>query len=342
MTVPVAVVHRPKLLYNRSYLFHSDNPVYRAVEEVFLQLGLDRDHYGTFLWNPLGDLIKPGQKVAIKPNFVTNRDREKLLEGEHIECASTHPSVLRPIIEYAWKALKGDGLISIVDSPIEGSDILDTLEKLGFPEFISHMSEDCGINVEFLDLRDFTMVRRMLLDNLCIGNRSLNIGVLIKKAISGDPCGYTVVDLGDQSCFGKGFDNHIGLRFHRSHPMTPIPHHTPKINEYSISNTVLNADVIINVPKMKTHKKTGVTLSLKSVIGATNRKWWLPHYQAGVPPKGDEYPVEPSLKEKLFSRLSRFPLPGDHSLILYFPKINGKEASAGLVGQDGCWYGNDT
>ena len=35
------------------------------------------------------------------------------------------------------------------------------------------------------------------------------------------------------------------------------------INEYCISNTILDADVIINIPKLKTHKKAGITVCLK-------------------------------------------------------------------------------
>ena len=45
----------------------------------------------------------------------------------------------------------------------------------------------------------------------------------------------------------------------------------------------LGADAVINIPKLKTHKKSGVTLALKSCIGLTNEKYWLPHYTEGSP-----------------------------------------------------------
>jgi hypothetical protein len=102
--------------------------------------------------------------------------------------------------------------------------------------------------------------------------------------------------------------------------------------------TVLDADVVINVPKMKTHKKTGISMSLKSVIGLSSEKYWLPHFTAGDPSVGgDEYDRPQRVSERVANRLSRMPLPGDHSLV----------ARAARLGEppkviDGSWEGNDT
>jgi len=183
------------------------------------------------------------------------------------------------------------------------------------------------VNVELIDLRDFDFKRKMLFDNLIIGNRSINIGLLMKREIEGDPLGYRLVDF-----------NYQGLRFHKSNKKAPIPYHSSNKNIYSISNTVLDADLFINVPKLKTHKKTGVTISLKSLIGTSNRKHWLPHYQAGSPPLGDEYPEEASLRERMISQLSRFPLPKGHSFIFNIPNVLERK---NLI-TEGCWSGNKT
>lgn len=48
------------------------------------------------------------------------------------------------------------------------------------------------------------------------------------------------------------------------------------------------ADVFINLPKMKVHKKTGVTLSLKNLVGINADKNWLPHYSGGSPRNGGD------------------------------------------------------
>jgi hypothetical protein len=89
---------------------------------------------------------------------------------------------------------------------------------------------------------------------------------------------------------------------------------------------------------MKTHKKTAVTLSLKSVIGLTNEKYWLPHFTAGDPSMGgDEYDRPQELGDRIENKLSRFPLPGDNSLIARAPKVGGPPKVI-----DGSWEGNRT
>jgi hypothetical protein len=66
-------------------------------------------------------------------------------------------------------------------------------------------------------------------------------------------------------------------------------HHSKNKHEYSVANSVLDADCIISVAKLKTHRKAGVTLCLKNMIGITNMREWLPHHRRGRPPIGDEY-----------------------------------------------------
>ena len=67
-------------------------------------------------------------------------------------------------------------------------------------------------------------------------------------------------------------------------------HHKPGYHEYLISNTVIKSDFFINLPKMKTHRKAGVTLSLKNLIGINCSKDWLPHHRRGAKSNSsDEY-----------------------------------------------------
>src|ERR1700761_8436940 len=46
------------------------NTVYPMVREALQRLGLDAAHFAQAEWNPFSELIKPGQRVLIKPNFV--------------------------------------------------------------------------------------------------------------------------------------------------------------------------------------------------------------------------------------------------------------------------------
>jgi uncharacterized protein (DUF362 family) len=333
----VAVVHRPGLDYQPGSPFDPPQPVYEAVEALFRSLGLDRARAGTPEWNPLGDLIAPGNRVIVKPNLVSSKNLHEKIEGRKLAASSTHGSLLRPILDYALRAAGPSGAVAVVDSPVEGCEIEKVIEPLGVAPLIRDLQRRHS-NLSFIDLRTFRVAPEMVLDDVRRFGRSWNLGLLLRTRLPGDPLGYRTVDIADRSFFANGDVRADKLRFHRSHPETPVPHHQGGHHEYSIPGTVLHADVVINVPKMKTHKKTGVTLSLKSVIGLTNEKYWLPHFTAGDPGVGgDEYDRPQSLGERIDNRLSRLPLPGDNSLIARAPRVGSPSKV-----RDGSWQGNDT
>ena len=61
----VVTVARPGLGYALTAPYDAPNPVYEAVEAMFRRLGLDSGRAGTPEWNPLGDVISPGDRVVI-------------------------------------------------------------------------------------------------------------------------------------------------------------------------------------------------------------------------------------------------------------------------------------
>jgi uncharacterized protein (DUF362 family) len=325
--------------------FDPPNPVYAMVEAALAGLGLDRARAGSPEWNPLGDLIQPGERVLIKPNFVTSKNFEEHLRGEKLACSSTHGSVLRPLIDYALRAAGPHGKVTIVDTPVEGCNLEEVVEGLGVRALLDWYGAR-GRRIDLIDLRHFRVVPRMLLDDVRAAGRSFNLGLLVRESLPGDPLGYTVVNVSDRSYFEEVVARAPQLCFHRSHKHTPVPHHAPGKHEYSIPRTVLDADVVINIPKLKTHKKSGVTLALKSCIGLTNEKYWLPHYTEGTPAQnGDEFPFPPPLAVRLENQLQRFPLPFDHSLIARAPLLaDGRSQNGFLHGfiMEGSWEGNDT
>lgn len=334
----VAVVSRPGLRYVDGPAGGSPGPVREAVEALFAGLGLDRARAGTPEWNPLGELIRPGDRVIVKPNLVSSRNLHEKIDGEKLQASSTHGSLLRPVLEYALRAAGPTGRVEVVDSPVEGCEIEKVAGPLGVYSVLDELAR-AGLPVGFLDLRTFRVEPRMLLDDRRAAGRSWNLGLLVRRALPGDPRGYRTIDLGERSAFARA-DAPPGerLRFHRSHPVNPVPHHTCGRHEYSFPQTVLDADVILNLPKMKTHKKTGVTLSLKSVIGLTNQKYWLPHFTAGHPGEGgDEFDRARTIGERIEDRLSRLPLPLGHSLVARAPRLGGPPKII-----DGSWEGNRT
>ena len=62
------------------------------------------------------------------------------------------------------------------------------------------------------------------------------------------------------------------LRITNYDPAILKQHHTENKHEYYISDYLLNADCVINMPKPKSHRKAGVTIALKNLIGINVRK----------------------------------------------------------------------
>jgi uncharacterized protein (DUF362 family) len=304
--------------------FDPPNPIYAAVERVLAFGG----------WPRLEGVVRRGDRVIVKPNFVTDRYYHERLQDRRLLASSTHASVIRPLVDFALE--RGAAEVLVADCPIEGCDLAAVAAGLGVTPMIDALRVR-GHPVRFLDLRPFRIVPVMPLDDARFAGRSWNIGALARRPLPGDPEGYAPVDLGSASRFADVEYRSALLRFHRANPRTPVAHHSDGRHEYGMPRSVLNADVIIHVPKLKTHKKSGVTIALKSAIGLCGFKYWLPHYTEGSPPQGDEFPSTPSATERLAIRLSRLPLPHGHSIVLRAPRIGSQPSIT-----EGSWEGNDT
>ena len=97
------------------------------------------------------------------------------------------------------------------------------------------------------------------------------------EPLSGDPEGALTVNLGRRSAlYGKPHPEKLyGAVYRRSET---IEHHQGECHEYEVSRTIMNADVVISVPKLKVHKKVGVTLNVKGLVGINTNKNYLVHY----------------------------------------------------------------
>lgn len=248
-----------------------ENPIYEGVRESLHLLGLDRDHYGTAVWNPLGDLISPGMCVLIKPNLVMDRNGNP--EGG-TDCLYTHPSVVAPVIDYVVKALGGKGRIVVGDAPMQSCDFDRLILQSGYQAMVEQYRQQ-GVDITLVDFRGTVSTRKN--------------GVRMETYREEE--GGTVIDLGEESAFAQEDSEKLErMRVTCYDPRLLQSHHQPGKHEYEISKYVLQADVIINMPKPKTHRKAGVTISLKNFVGANVHKEFLPHHTMGAPSQGgDEY-----------------------------------------------------
>jgi uncharacterized protein (DUF362 family) len=287
---PFVAVHRGEPFYSAEPPFHPPqpypeypfergaagcpNPAYHAVRQALRLLRWDEGHFGTPRWNPLGTLVRPGDTVVLKPNFI--RESHLLRPGE-FQQVITHGSILRAVLDYVYLALGGKGRVIVADGPQTDSDFDAICRVSGLPQ-VAAFYAGRGFAIEVLDLRRDRWFQR--------GD------VIYRRArLPGDPAGYAEIDLGEHSEFsgacssrrfyGADYDLDKTASFHRDNR-----------HRYILCRTVLDADVLINLPKLKTHKKTGVTLSLKNLVGANGYRNCLPHHAVGTPEEGgDEFPA---------------------------------------------------
>jgi hypothetical protein len=132
--------------------------------------------------------------------------------------------------------------------------------------------------------------------------------------------------------------------------------HQKNHHEYVVSNTILNADTIVSVPKLKTHSKVGVTVCLKNLVGIIGSKGCLPHHRLGKTNKGgdefpERYPMAWYISQKAYTRFQgRVPLGlwravrfGAARLLgAGTPNGAGDKARRTQFFPSGSWHGNDT
>ncbi len=334
----------PEYPFNSNEIDES-NYVYDAVRQLFVLLGLDREHYGSRDWNPLGNIIRPGDNVVLKPNLVIS-DHPDGLPG--IQASVVHGSIVRAFIDYALIANRGKGRITVADSPIKEVDFDRILELTGVGPTVTYLNQQHTLNVELIDFRDLQVTRNE------------HRVMVASQRLAGAPDGYRTIDLGQRSMLSEIADHAERYRSTAAlYENAILQAHNRDHNFYSLPNRILQADALISLAKLKTHRKAGVTLSLKNLVGITNEKRWLPHHRVGSPSQGgdlyaDATRLDVKFKErakdllithwwgrwgaqyvglplfKLYQRLAKPFL--DHQY--------GNDAISQI--EDGDWHGNDT
>ncbi len=247
----------------------------------------------------------------------------------------TQASVVAPVIDYVILALKGKGKIVVGDAPMQSCDFSYLEETSGYKSMIDYYKQH-GVDIELVDLRDLVTVIKN-------GVRHQNIN---EKSQG------TVVNLGKNSEFALLSTSELKkMRITCYDPRILYQHHNEKVHEYYVSDYLLNSNVIINMPKPKCHRKAGVTISLKNLVGINTRKEFLPHHRKGAKSTtSDEYQNKSlvhktqgflldyqniAIAERRFklAKLISYPLRGCYFLLHHFSKDHTSEGS---------WYGNDT
>jgi uncharacterized protein (DUF362 family) len=308
------------------------NVVYSAVRETFRLSGLDTGRFGSPGWNPLGELLSPGETVLVKPNLVKESHPRDPAGWQYV---LTHGSVIRAVTDYIWLAIGPTGSVYLADAPQTDSSWDGIVSVLGLDSIRDHYLRR-GLSFHLVDLRQEEW--------------RAEAGVIVeRRKLAGDPNGAVAFDLGSASEFADhgGGGRYYGADYDES---TVNHHHTGGRHEYLIAGSAVKADAVFSIPKLKTHKKAGVTVSLKNLVGINADKNWLPHHTEGDPRRGgDEHPAPGPLHrlERRGAALLRrvalsFPFVG--------PRIMQRARRIGTkvfgdtetVVRSGNWWGNDT
>lgn len=259
----------------------NDNIVYDAIRQLFFYLDLDKENFGSKNWNPLGKFLKEGNTVLIKPNWV--RDFNPI-NKKSIDSLITHTSIIRTVIDYVLKGINYKGKIIIGDAPLQNCDFTNLISKNRINALLSEYSKRYK-NVEFI-----------------IEDWRLTIFDRIKGAqkISTQTGGYRIIDLGKESFLEEISDYSELFRVTCYNYNLMHEHHKKGKHEYLITNRVFEADFIINLPKLKTHIKAGLTGALKNLIGINGHKEFLPHHIKGAYLDGGDNYINPSFWKKLY------------------------------------------
>jgi uncharacterized protein (DUF362 family) len=284
----------------------------------------------------LGDVHPGGQpcQVVLKPNWVEDSHGRR---PGYWEPVITDPSIILGMVSALGEALQGGGHISICDAPSTYVSFEKVVACGGLGRSLRLVQGSLqALTIELLDLRREVWITKEHV-------------VVERRPNPPDPRGYVAFDLGrDGMLFAHaGEGKYYGADYDTA---VVNAHHAGHVQEYLLSGTAMNSDLFINLPKLKTHKKTGVTCCLKNLVGINGDKNWLPHYVEGPPSQGgDEFPDETAARyverriKKAGQKLA-LALPGAGTWA-YRKARKAGEAVLGdseSVIRNGNWEGNDT
>jgi uncharacterized protein (DUF362 family) len=283
------------------------------------------------------------RRVVLKPNWVKHAERPEF----PIEALVTSTALIEECINACRKKYRALERISVGDVPLQTCDWPVLLRQTGVDRLIEKYRGSTAPAIEFLDLRRERW-------------RHGSDGFFdLDSDHPGDPRGYSEVVIDSASLLEEVSHNASSFRVSDYDPAETVSVHRKGQHRYLIARTILEADLFINLPKMKTHQKTGITGALKNLVGINGSKADLVHHQLGRPSQGgDEFPEDASrliewqvwVRER-FQKRSRFifkSLKRGWELVKRLRGIQtvGTKENLGSGGQfyigSGSWYGNDS
>jgi uncharacterized protein (DUF362 family) len=296
------------------------------VSGLFREAGFDERRAGLAGWNPLGEFVRPGDSVLLKPNFVNHQNHS----SQGMDCMVTHPSVLASALDYVLLAQPGRVIVG--DAPMQSCDLKELMDVTGYAQLKEHYAR-LGALVEWVDFRRTILDGATLVAHPITDRRPVEL--------------YTLFDLGSESLLEPLSMHADRFRVTMYDPALMRHTHARGRHQYLIAREALEADVVLNLPKLKTHKKAGITGALKNLVGLNGNKDYLPHHRLGGRERGGDCYFGGSRLKMAAERL--LDCANGCSGISQLCCRQAARVSIGLarlLGEDsnveGSWHGNDT
>ena len=281
------------------------------------------DKIRVLLGDCLDERVVSGKKILIKPNWVKHNTK---VDDEW--CLCTNERLILATLKLVLE--RKPVSVVIADAPIQGCDWNKLLSK-NFLQKCEILSRQYGISVY---IKDF---RKVIYDS------ATNEVVREEKSDSD----YIIFDMGKDSFLEPITKGRKEFRVNCYNPDELAKTHYEGVHKYCIAKDVFEADVILTMPKMKTHQKAGVTNAMKILVGVNGDKAYLPHHRIGAKGYGgDCYPGKSwlrSISEWVLDNANRRIGESFYKTLLYvsavFWKLSKPSKEQNLAA---AWYGNDT
>lgn len=275
-----------------------------------------------------GKIIPRGARVLVKPNWVIHDNHGPW----GIEPLVTHSSLVRAVVEAVLEAEPSE--VQVGDAPMQSCDFNRLMQATGLNEWAEALEKR---EPRFKGLRDFRRTTCEIVGG--VRAAAENLQPLDK---------FILFDLGADSLLEPITDDDAAFRVTCYDPRLMARTHASGRHQYLLARDVIEADVVINLPKLKTHKKAGVTCALKNLIGINGNKEYLPHHRiGGARSGGDCYPEASPVKRALEfvhdqQNMTASPTMSKlwHGMTLPLNRLLHMRGDE--LGIEGAWSGNDT
>ena len=200
------------------------------------------------------------RRIVLKPNWVQHQ------MSPHFPIAAlvTSPRLIDAVIAACVAKYPDAETITVGDVPLQSCDFDSMVRQSGLDRVIAKWRDHARPRVQFHDWR---RERYALRDGFMQPDTSGDFG---------DPAGYREVTLDAASFLDPISGQREKFRVSDYDVERIQSSHRHGYHRYLIAGTVLASDLFINLPKMKTHQKSGVTGALKNLVRSEEHTSELP------------------------------------------------------------------